>query len=200
MRRELGKRVRAELEARIEKQWLPVEERLMAQLSEISEDVTLKLLNEFKTLRERSSRRSGEPVQNGLFEQEKAIAVSIGFPTPGLPVADSSSTNVSEEKYLTAAPTQDMANETTTDKRATGDQAFDPFGFSLSDFEGAHWAESDIFLVEPQLVSWSSTFPIPGDIQLGAAIRPSPTSTLPIIDGGDIVMRDGTMLGTTNNY
>lgn len=200
MRRELAKRVRAELEVRIEQQWIPVEESLKAQLAEISKDVTLKLLDEFKTLRGHSSQDPGVPDRNKRKEQEEALEVSNGCHTPGSPVASSSFTKFAQDDYPTAPPTQGMTTEAAMDSSAAGDQAFDTLTMSQGYFEDAHWAEPGISLVDSHPISWSSIFPNPGDIQLGTAAKALPTATLPMDDGRNILMGDGTILGTDISY
>lgn len=100
MRRELAKRVRAELESRLEQQWIPIEESLKGQLVEISRDIQLKLLDEFKMLRQKTS-----PSADGLEVDEPNRAVSASSKrcvSVETPAAGFSSANPLNSDYNTA--------------------------------------------------------------------------------------------------
>lgn len=88
--------MRAELESRLEQQWIPIEESLKSQLVEISRNIQLKLLNEFKTLRGSNLRPSEGPdleEPDGEVSAPSKGCVAVGI----VPAADSSSANPSED-------------------------------------------------------------------------------------------------------
>lgn len=72
MRRELPGRVRGELEVRIERALIPVEESLKQQLVGIVQDLQVTLFEEFK-----QSYRHGDPIRTSGCEMAVSIAAAV---------------------------------------------------------------------------------------------------------------------------
>lgn len=205
MRRELTKRVRAELEVRIEQQWIPVEESLKRQLVEMSHDIQLKLLEDFMALRGNSSRPQKE-----LVEDDKVVQISHNLTSMGLPFADATFVSLSDcndhetadsraehnaQHNATETPASSclITNKPTyayepyeapyasnTDYSATGDQLIDDFGLPQHFFEGASWGPCDVFLADASTSPWSAVFSNMADAQLAPAPELVSSVTTPI--------------------
>lgn len=100
MRSELPRRVRLELDRRLEQEWIPVEERLRSQLSDMMRDIQLTLLEEFRLRGARATTESlpaSTPSTNQVGGTPQQRDVMVDYASIGANMAESSATTSIDE-------------------------------------------------------------------------------------------------------
>lgn len=113
MRSELPRRVRLELDRRLEQEWIPIEERLRSQLTDMMRDIQLTLLEEFRLRCARSTTESvpastpstNQP--NGLTPQR--LDTTTGYPLVGTNNAATSAKTSMDDRYIHDSPFPDCS-------------------------------------------------------------------------------------------
>lgn len=104
VRSELPRRVRLELDRRLEQEWIPVEERLRSQLSDMMRDIQLTLLEEFRLRCARSNTESlpastpSTHQPNGSTPQR--LVNMRDFASTGTNITATSATTSMDDRYI----------------------------------------------------------------------------------------------------
>ncbi|KAJ4386465.1 hypothetical protein N0V93_009361 [Gnomoniopsis smithogilvyi] len=166
VRTELPRRVRLELDRRLEQEWIPIEERLRSQLSDMMRDIQLTLLEEFRLRGAKANTESlpaSTPSTNQAGGTPQRRDVMFDYASVGKGKNGSSTTTSSGGKYALDPP---FTHCSTTHSALDGYKAMEPSGSyrnlhtETPLFDSWDTSQSDNYLElrdgELQALNWAS--------------------------------------------